>query len=44
MDYQAASPWNNFEIIPFVNVADLDGDGHISSVDITVLYNIMLGN
>jgi len=23
---------------------DQDGDGHVSSVDVTVVYNILLGN
>ncbi len=44
-DYQFTSPWYNFlNIIEYSYTipGDVNGDGHVSSVDVTALYNHML--
>ena len=43
--YKAASEWKEFNVKPISNVTgDVDGDGIITAVDVTAIYNVLLGS
>ncbi|MBQ3325025.1 MAG: leucine-rich repeat protein [Muribaculaceae bacterium] len=51
-DYQFTAPWSDFLNILEEGggggstpvYGDVNGDGHVNSVDVTIIYNILLGN
>ena len=40
--YKAAAQWKNFGNIVDAIPGDVNGDGHVNSVDVTALYNYLL--
>ena len=43
--YKAAAQWKDFgKVLPIVIDGDVNGDGLVSSVDVTALYNYLLNN
>lgn len=51
-DYQFTAPWSDFLNILEEGggggstpvYGDVNGDGHVNSVDVAIIYNILLGN